>query len=411
MSNLADLQHYNILIVDDNPTNLSVLSKYLERLGFEILAARDGESAIRIATLANPGIILLDVMMPGLNGFDTCRQLKTNPATQAIPIIFMTALSSTKDKIKGFEAGAVDYITKPFESSEVLARVTTHLRLRQLTENLEEEVAHRTHQLNKAYHRLERLDRIKTDFIHITSHELRTPLNIVSGYTQVLHEDAQNAYPELVPLLEHVLSGTQRMTEILELIFDITQTETRQLQLHYQPCNLLDIFTDLAKRFKTPLQERNLHLNYTALSHLPPLAADDILLRKMLYHLLVNAIKYTPNGGQITVSGKETHLNTAPALEICLRDSGIGIAAEHLDLIFEKFYQTGPVAFHSSGRTSFKGGGPGLGLNIVRNIVHAHKGRVWAESDGYSETTYPGSCFYVQLPRQAPTTPHQTKNT
>ncbi len=131
-----DFKEHNILIVDDNPTNLAVIVDYLEESGLNILVSQDGESSLKRAKYAQPGIILLDILMPGIDGYETCRRLKKEPATKDIPVIFMTALSSTDDKVKGFEVGAVDYVTKPIQPEEVLARIKLHLQLRFMTQTL-----------------------------------------------------------------------------------------------------------------------------------------------------------------------------------------------------------------------------------------------------------------------------------
>jgi serine phosphatase RsbU (regulator of sigma subunit) len=138
ISTESSSQGYTLLIVDDNPTNLGVLTEYLEAQGFEILSAEDGYMGLQIAELATPNMILLDVMMPGIDGFETCRRLKNNETTQDIPVIFMTALESTKDKVNGFKVGGVDYITKPVQQEEVLARINTHLRIIDLTRQLQQ---------------------------------------------------------------------------------------------------------------------------------------------------------------------------------------------------------------------------------------------------------------------------------
>ncbi|MCA9976580.1 MAG: response regulator, partial [Anaerolineales bacterium] len=177
------LQQKSILIVDDNPTNIAVIADYLEEQGFNVLVARDGLSGLEKAEYALPDLVLLDVMMPGIDGFDTCRRLKENEKTRRIPVIFMTALTETEHKIQGFRAGGVDYVTKPFQQEEVLARVMTHLQLNELTQHLEQLVHLRTAELQTAYSYLQQLDRAKLDFIQVTSHELRTPLSIIDGYT------------------------------------------------------------------------------------------------------------------------------------------------------------------------------------------------------------------------------------
>ncbi|NEP85300.1 MAG: response regulator, partial [Okeania sp. SIO3B3] len=170
---MAAVMQRTVLVVDDNPTNLGVVSQYLQDYGYRVLTARSGMDALNRAELASPGLILLDVMMPGMDGFETCRHLKANPLTQSIPVIFMTALTETAHKVTGFAVGAVDYVTKPLHQEEVMARVETHLRLRELNAELEQKVAQRTAELDNAYQLLERLDQAKADFIQVMSHELR----------------------------------------------------------------------------------------------------------------------------------------------------------------------------------------------------------------------------------------------
>ncbi|MCI0396129.1 MAG: response regulator, partial [Chloroflexi bacterium] len=159
-----DFHHYTILIVDDNPTNLGVVFDYLEQYGFTLLVAQSGESGLQKAEYARPDIILLDVMMPDLDGFETCRRLKSNDKTSDIPVIFMTALGDIESKLKGFEVGAVDYVTKPLHQAELLARIATHLRLRQLT-----------HDLQQANDELQKLNANKDKFFSIVAHDLRGP--------------------------------------------------------------------------------------------------------------------------------------------------------------------------------------------------------------------------------------------
>ncbi len=164
-----------ILVVDDAPANLAVLLEYLTRQGYTVLVARDGESALEQARYARPDLVLLDVLMPGLNGYETCRQMKARPETAEIPVIFVTALADTGEKVRGFGVGAVDYMTKPFQQDEVLARVRTHLALRQLqrdlqtaNERLEQRVAERTAELAKALAEVERLkDRLQAENVYL----------------------------------------------------------------------------------------------------------------------------------------------------------------------------------------------------------------------------------------------------
>lgn len=755
----------SILIVDDNPRNLGVLSNYLKGSGYRILVARSGESALRKAKYVSPDIILLDVIMNGIDGFETCRQLKMDERTQDIPIIFMTALSSPEDKVRGFQVGAVDYITKPLQYQEVVARVNTHLHLRTLHENLknqneqlqkttddlmqanehlskqalqtqissqvarqitsildlddllqnvvkliqqqfgyyfvgvwlldtpkqqiiltaqavtgkrqldlnyaipvdrsdsavawvcetgthylvndvendskyfavdllvdtktelvlplqisenamgaldilsleedafddtdlvvlqtladqisiairnaqlykaeqrrrqlaeslehtgrvlssnlnlhllserilqelagvvpyergavllrrgdevysiakygypageekrqihvhisdgdvflrmveterpvliddvladpgwqqmawlpvnhswlgvplitknkvigmisltrldiaafseedatlvlafssqaaialenadlydqinqlnaelEQKVVQRTQELNKANQLLERLDRTKTDFINVTSHELRTPLSIIQGYSQILQNiPAIVDDPSNEELIVGISEGAERLQQIVNTMLDVVRIETQALEIHVKQITITDIIELVRMKFMTALQERQLTLTTSGLEKLPAVFADPDLLFKVFNNLIVNAIKYTPDRGKISVIGQQitsSDSDEEEKIKITIRDTGIGLNPEHHILIFKKFYQTGKVAFHSTGETKFKGGGPGLGLAIVKGIVLAHRGQVWVESAGYNEETYPGSRFQVVLP-------------
>lgn len=396
----------SILVVDDNLTNLNILVNFLKDYGFKLLIARDGATALTRAELVKPDLILLDVMMPDLNGFEVCKRLKDKDSTRDIPIIFMTALDSIEDKVRGFEVGAVDYVTKPIQQAEVLARITTHLRLRALARQLqaynvelEQQVAQRTQELSQAYAKLEKIDRHKADFIKIAAHELRTPLTMIEGYAQLLrHERSQKMLPEMVGA---ILQGTHRLGAIINSMLDIARIDAELVDVLAEETSLSSILEGVTHALTPALQERNLTLKVNT-GHLPFLTADPDLLYKVFSHVIINAIKYTPDGKAIYVDGLTTPAtNAQPAgMQITVRDEGIGIDPAYHELIFEKFFQPGSVALHSSGLTKFKGGGPGLGLAIARGIVQAHRGRIWVESSGYDEATCPGCVFHIWLPLQ-----------
>lgn len=274
----------------------------------------------------------------------------------------------------------------------------------QFNRTLEQKVAERTTALNEAYDRLERLDRTKADFITIASHEMRTPLTIMSFYSQMFLEDEQlRARDDAQKWARGIHQGAMRMEEVVERMLDVAKIDSASLTLHPGPLNVPFLLQTVRKRFAPDLEQRRLTFTVQAAADLPEIEADAEAMQKVFFHLFVNAIKYTPDGGAITVSAQrrpEFSLpqGTAACVEIIVADSGIGIAPDAQELIFEKFYQTGEVMLHSSGRTSFKGGGPGLGLAIARGIVRAHHGMIWAESAGLDETTCPGSQFHVVLP-------------
>ena len=400
MTELINPQDFTILIIDDTAVNLTVMTTYLNTIGFEVLVANDGKVGLKLAIQIQPSLILLDVMMPGLDGFETCKRLKANPKTKDIPVIFMTALSNPEDKINGFEVGGIDYVTKPLQYKEVVARITTHLRLSQLNKQLEKEIEIRTTELNQAYRTLSLLDKTKSDFISVMSHELRTPMTLIEAYTELLKTDLDQVDKAgLDPILEGILAGTSRMSAVIEHILDITKIENSSLALFKEPLNAAKLIKEIEAGFASALDERQISLNYTQLANLSSFQADKILLSKVFYHLLSNSIKYTPDGGHITLSGRTIISKTGQTLiQIIVEDTGIGIDEDELGLIFEKFYQIGQITLHSSSKTSYKGCGPGLGLAIAKGIILAHQGKIWAKSEGHDEKKFPGTQIYLHLP-------------
>lgn len=278
----------------------------------------------------------------------------------------------------------------------------------QFSEGLEFKVQERTVELREAYDKLERIDRNKSEFLHVVSHELRTPMTVFTGYSQMLLGDSTiqaNAY--LSQIAGKIRSSAQELQEIVNTMLDVVKIDSGILEPIFRPLALSTIFQRLEQAFQPALQDRHIALRLIHMDSLPSVEADEELLFKVFHQLTTNAIKYTPDGGEITIAGrvlKKGQPDTPDGgVEIVVEDTGIGIEPKAQELIFTKFYQTGEVDMHSSGRTKFKGGGPGLGLAIARGIVEAHGGRIWVESPGYDETTFPGSKFHVVLPLQQAT--------
>jgi signal transduction histidine kinase len=269
-----------------------------------------------------------------------------------------------------------------------------------MLDNVERKIQERTAELLKTYQYMERLDRAKADFVSVTSHELRTPITIIDGYVQLLQAEAySDPTSRTAILLEGILNGTRRMYEIIEAMLFISKIDNQIIDLHKVDTSLTSLISNIQRDFETVLTERNITLIYHNLTDLPFIQADSKLLDRVFYQLIGNAIKYTPSGGRITVNGQLVDGNGEPSqVEIVVSDTGIGIDPGQLEIIFEKFYQLDEVALHSSSKTDFKGGGPGLGLAIARGIVLAHGGQIWAESAGCDEDNCPGSKFFVRLP-------------
>ncbi len=288
----------------------------------------------------------------------------------------------------------------PSLAVRILVRLTG--RLRDADQQAISDLSEANRELSRALKQLERLDKTKTDFIQVSAHELRTPVAALLGYAQMMQQNSlAKKDPSLYPLVEGVVSSTERLHRIFNSILDVSRLMTDGLDIIHSPLSIAVAFEAVQSDFEDALKKRKLSLKIEDLDDLPICSGDPDLMYKVFYHLMNNAIKYTPDGGAITVTGREIETESfGPGVEIVIADTGIGIAKQDLELIFEKFYRTGEVALHSSGNSKFKGGGPGLGLAIAKGVVDAHSGRIWAESPGYDEEKCPGSKFIVQIPRK-----------
>lgn len=266
---------------------------------------------------------------------------------------------------------------------------------------MERMVEQRVDELNNALSTLEKLDRNKSDFIRVAAHELRTPLTVIKGYMGMIKGDLISlGKTQLAEAVEGVMQGIDRLHQIVNSMLDVVRLENQILTPRLEKVTLAPILRVIQKEYAQDLGTRQINLELDSeINECPPLMADPDLLQKALDNVIVNAVKYTPDGGSISVSAQAIQANGSPAYcEIRVQDTGIGIDPADHSIIFEKLYQLGKVELHSSGKTKFKGGGPGLGLAIAAGIVDAHRGKIWVESPGYDEEKLPGSTFFIQIP-------------
>ncbi len=351
------------------------------------------------------------LFIPDVLQWPDWQQIETLPLARAwlgVPLIHgqevVGMLSLTRETTTPFTNESIDLATTFAAQAAVgLENARRFNKTTRFSQQLEYEVAQRTQAIQEAYARLEQLDQAKSDFIAIASHELRTPLTILRGYSQMLfQQNSVQQDEQMAKLAAGIQSGALRLEEVVNSMLEVAKIDNQALQLYPKQFSLGQLFGRLLETFAHALTERQISLIVVNIDNLPLLEADPDALEKVFYHLLVNAIKYTPDGGTIHVSGVAHHANGQHSqpnkVEILVRDSGIGIDPAMHELIFSKFYQTGEVALHSSAKTKFKGGGPGLGLAITRGIVAAHGGKIWLESAGHDEATCPGTTFHVLLP-------------
>jgi signal transduction histidine kinase len=254
--------------------------------------------------------------------------------------------------------------------------------------------------LEKAQQSLERIDRSKSDFISIAAHELKTPLTLIEGYASMLRDSCKRS-PTMgqdLAFLDGIQKGTDRMQSIVNDMIDVSLIDNDLLKLNFQPVWMNRLLTGLQDELAPVIRERKQTLEIQDFpGSREMIFADPERLLQVFRNILLNAIKYTPDEGKIEVSGR-----ILPGfVEMTVTDTGIGIAPGDQPYIFEKFSQIGKISLHSSGRTKFKGGGPGLGLKIARGIIEAHGGAIWVESPCCDDKNYPGSAFHVLLPQSS----------
>lgn len=366
-----------ILMVDDNPTNLQVLFQTLNGLGFELRVAKNGEDALALAQKTRPDLILLDVMMPpGIDGYEVCKRLKADPATSDAKIIFLTALGETKNKVQGLELGAVDFITKPFQAEEVIARVHTHLSIRRLEKNLikEKEVA-------------ETAKKTMNNFLNGMSHELRTPLNGILGFADLLKRELFGPLNEKQKTyVEHIGSSGKHLLSLINDVLDIAKIDSGQAQLDLETLDINELIDGTLNMTKTQFMEKGIEVKTFVDSSLSTIEGDRRKCKQVFLNLLSNAIKYTPEKGKVGIRAE----NHKTFVKFLITDTGIGIKSEDQAIIFDEFQQADRVRDEAMG-------GTGLGLSLTRRLVQMHDGEIDVESEEGK-----GSTFWFTLPFKEP---------
>lgn len=311
-------------------------------------------------------------------------------------------LSLTRQEVAAFsQDDMILASTFAMQAAIALENARLYDELTRFNELMERMVSQRVEELNSAYTTLEKLDKNKTSFIQVSAHELRTPITVMKGYLGMLRGNPAITQNEaLVMAVDGVMKGTDRLHQIVNAMLDVAKLEGQTVVPKMEPTILGLVLQLIQKEYKKDLEERNIKLVVeSGVSSLPALLLDPQLIQKAIDCVVVNAIKYTPDGGMVTISAEPAQdERMGKTLEIRVKDTGIGIDPANHKVIFEKLHQIGTVELHSSGRTKFKGGGPGLGLAIAAGIIKAHQGRIWVESSGYDETKLPGSTFFIRIP-------------
>lgn len=295
-----------ILIVDDNPKNLQVLGSTLLSENFVVEFSTSGKGALDRLVTENFDLILLDIMMPGMDGYETCKKIRNDLKNKEVPIIFLTAKTDTESILKGFESGAQDYITKPFDNGELMARVNTHIeltqarnKLKEFNIQLEKKVEERTHLLNSAYKELDVLDGVKAEFLNLISHEIRTPLNGIKGSLQLLKLRIENE--ELIQLINILDSSVIRLENFSYTAILITRLKSKKYNMVSSKFNLKDILDICLIPLNDEIQSKSLTIKNLALANEIIMENDNDLIYELIKRILDNAVKYSPEHSSINI--------------------------------------------------------------------------------------------------------------
>jgi two-component system, sensor histidine kinase and response regulator len=349
-----------ILVVDDEEPNRILLRDLLEARGHQVTEAADGEQALKEVAAGVPDVILLDVMLPKLDGFEVCRRLKAEARTAPIPILLITVLTDRQDRLTGIEAGANDFLTKPIDTQDVPLRVGNALYTKRLYD-----------QLADNYRRLRELEVLRDDLTHMIVHDMRTPLtSVTAGMQMVEMSGALN--PRQQQCLRLAQAGGQTLLGMINDLLDVSKMEDGSLKLECRDLAATELVEHALEQIESLAQEKNVSLVRDYAPDAPAISGDEETLRRTLVNLLGNAVRFTPEGGKVTASVRPSA--EEPAAVFLVRDTGEGIPRDAFGRIFEKFGQV--EAGQNRQRLS-----TGLGLTFCKMVVEAHGGRIWVESE------------------------------
>lgn len=363
-------QQPTVLIVDDNPTNIKVVGLVLRPLRYKIVIATNGDQAIDMVERIRPDLVLLDVMMPKLDGFEACRIIKSKEENDNIAVIFMTALSDVEDVVKGFEAGGVDYITKPFNKEELISRVKTHIELKLTRDKLEKTTTHLTE-----------LNALKDKMFSVIGHDLRSPLSSVKMTLEFLSETATTGNEELAETIGIIMQTTDEIFGLLENLLGWAKSQSGNLSLNKEEIKLEETIQNIYRLNKSNFD--NKQITFTSKVKDEDVAFADLnTLKVVLRNLLSNAIKFTPNNKTIEVLTEQLD----DKIQILVRDTGVGIPKDKVDKLFNSNE-------HFTTYGTNQEAGSGLGLLLCKDFTERNNGKIWVESEEGK-----GSTFFIELP-------------
>jgi two-component system, sensor histidine kinase and response regulator len=364
-----------VLVVDDSLLNRTQIRRFLQRDGIQVFEAKSGEDALWLAKEADPDLILMDVLMEGMDGYQTCELIRAETAAHDIPIIFLTGLGEREDVVRGFAVGAVDYITKPFHVAEGMSRIRTHLRLRKLSRFRQQHIQE-----------LKDLNSAKDRLLRVASHDLRNPLAAIVGLAEFLLESPVAQSADEREMIENIHQAAVRMAALLTNLLDLSALDSGKLRLKHEPLDLAAVAREVSQLYWVRAANKQIQLINADDRHPVWVLGDAVQLQRVLDNLVSNALKFTPAGGSVTISC----VCDNGIAQLRVDDTGPGIPAADRAGLFKEFAQTRNQA--TAGEP-----GSGLGLSICQRLVDSLGGTI-----SHDNLEGGGSRFTVSLPARNP---------
>ncbi len=360
----SEIKRQKVLIVDDITKNIQLVANFLKQAGYEINFAISGKTALKHIEKEKFDLILLDIMMPEMDGFEVCKILKSNDETKDIPIIFLTAKTDIESITKAFKLGGIDYITKPFNKAELLARVTTHLKLQLQKRNLKE------------------LNATKDKFFSIIAHDLKSPLNHLLGLSEILQKELESDRATDILALANLINESAKSGRLLlENLLEWSRSQTGSMNFCPEILNLEKLTNEVIQLNENNAKQKNISLKSTIKSGVNAYA-DENMIKTILRNLISNSIKFTLEGGEIILKASKAK----NVVTYSVSDNGIGIKPEDINKLFK--IDVNPKSIGQS-----KEKGTGLGLILCNEFIQKNGGKIWVESK-FGE----GSTFIFSLP-------------
>ncbi|ERT09288.1 response regulator [Lyngbya aestuarii BL J] len=386
----SSVQPADILIVDDTPENLRLLSSMLEETGYKVRKATNGKQALKAIEAQSPDLILLDILMPEMNGYQIAKHLKSIDSTREIPIIFLSALNDTMDKVFAFDVGGVDYITKPFQMQEVLVRVRTQITLREQQKQLLDQ----NKKLQQEIKERKKVESALRVYIHAVSHDLRNPVTgmliLLNNLLAKKSSDSPSTLTINTNIIEQMAKSCDRQLNLLNSLVETSDTSLQGISVNCQPLDLVDFTQQIIAEWQPVFEKNRVILDTELPSSLPPVQADYHQIWRVFDNLISNAIKYNPPGLTLTLSAeiisekKSKSKNYTQWIKYTISDDGIGVKPEEAEELFE---------LYKRGKNVGKIKGLGLGLYLCRQIINAHGGKIGVIANKNS-----GASFWFTLP-------------